>query len=109
MQHRYNGYLLFDGVLPEEVELIIIKMMRQMLARQPHSVEKYYTVEHIKYLPFVHDHLGTVLCRTSEVTHYVQTTIWGDEDDEENGVPPFGCLFGSGDTDYDTDSDSDTD
>ena len=31
MQHRYNGYLLFDGVLPEEVELIIIKMMRQMV------------------------------------------------------------------------------
>ena len=31
MQHRYNGYLLFDGVLPEEVELIIIRMMRQMV------------------------------------------------------------------------------
>ena len=34
LQHCYNGYLLFNGILPEEVELKIIKTMRMMLKRK---------------------------------------------------------------------------
>ena len=139
MQHRYSGYLLFDGIFPEEVELIIIKMMRKMLNEycysdahntkfratfliHSQSVDNIYKKNNEPFLFTVFNEIelyskqGRCKCGYEICCRYKTRLEHYPIDFKKNYTPSIDnncfynlCLYGEGYTDSETDSDTDSD